>query len=287
MSILILLSVGSENAVCLVNTLPVAALKSLPYTFLPEASLRFSSASLAFLVILSRSLSPIFPPLGNSLAMPSIIPLCRFAENVFICLLPLIALPTSFSEAPSSLAILSAIGAWLTTPCDFIDWISFAESAEFLANPWFRSDGMYITALENVLTLAVLVGFCAVVLVPFACSASSPVSYPGSFPEIIELITGAYLFAILAGITASPGASIAGNLSSLPKPGTERIPSLKPGTPSILNSAEVMPSLPLTFVCLMPALFSSSFSCFLTAGSLAMILLTSLNLNPPGVYDSM
>ena len=58
---------------------------------------------------------------------------------------------------------------------------------------------------------------------------SYPPSYPGILSEIIELISGAYLLAILAGITASPGDSIAGTTSPLPfGPGTDTTPLLYP-----------------------------------------------------------
>jgi len=45
------------------------------------------------------------------------------------------------------------------------------------------------------------------------------------FPDIIPSIIGAYLFAISAGITASPGVRSDSSVSLFPVPGTEKIPS--------------------------------------------------------------
>ena len=52
----------------------------------------------------------------------------------------------------------------------------------------------------------------------------SPFLYPGMLPATIPWISGAYFFANFDGITASPGASIAGTVSLLPLPGTLTIP---------------------------------------------------------------
>ena len=57
---------------------------------------------------------------------------------------------------------------------------------------------------------------------------SYPSKYPGMPSEIIELISGAYFLDIFAGITASPGDSIAGTISPAPLgPGTDTTPLLK------------------------------------------------------------
>ena len=52
-----------------------------------------------------------------------------------------------------------------------------------------------------------------------------PFSNPGRFPATIPAITGAYFFALFAGITASPGDSRAGTMSPAPAgPGTMETP---------------------------------------------------------------
>ena len=70
---------------------------------------------------------------------------------------------------------------------------------------------------------------------PVGTAPYLPTLYPGILSEIIPLISPPYFSTILAGITASPGESIAGTTSPAPfGPGTLTIPfayflALKPG----------------------------------------------------------
>jgi len=73
------------------------------------------------------------------------------------------------------------------------------------------------------------VGVAGVNLVVLLDLAPMPSSYPGIFPATIALINGPYFSAIAAGITASPGASIAGTTSPAPLgPGTLTTPLAYP-----------------------------------------------------------